>query len=89
MFARFGDGFSGGALAAGCFRDRFGPFHGTPDGPPYRWRNRAPLLSGFSSNSAHHSADNSADRSCYAANRGSGYSTSSLFRNRRDLDVFG
>jgi hypothetical protein len=34
-------------------------------------------------------ADNRADRSCYATNRGSSDSTSSLFRDRRNFDVFG
>ena len=72
-----------------CFRDRFRTFHDAPDGPPCCWSSRASLLGGFSGNSAHHSADNSADRSCYATSRSSGDSTNGLFWDRRDLDVFG
>jgi hypothetical protein len=87
--ALFGNGFFARASFAWFFRDRFGTFHDAADRPPCSWNNRASLLGGFSGNSAHHSADNSANRSCYTASRGPGDSTSSLFWNRRDFDVFG
>jgi hypothetical protein len=62
------------------FRDRFGSLSGLPDGLLSCWTNRTSLSGSFSSNSAHHSANNRADRSCYATDRASGNSTSSLFR---------
>src|SRR5438874_1169348 len=88
-FALFGNGFFARASSRWFFRNRFGTFHHAAEGPPCTWSNRALLLGGFSGNSAHHSADNRANRSCYTASRGSGDSTSGLFWNSRDFDVFG
>src|SRR5437773_12365408 len=88
-FALVGNGFFARAASRWFFRNRFGTFHHATEGPPCTWSNRALLLGGFSGNSAHHSADNRANRSCYTASRGSGDSTSGLFWNSRDFDVFG
>ena len=84
-FALFGNGFFARALSAGGLR----AFHETPGTPRCFGRNWASLLGGFSSNSAYHPTDNSADWSCYTTGRSSGDSTGSLFWDGRDLDDFG
>jgi hypothetical protein len=84
-FALFGNGFFARVSSEGGLR----AFHGTPGTLRCCWSNRASLLGGFSSNSAYHPTDNSANRSCYTTSRGSGDSPGGLLWDGRDFDVFG
>jgi hypothetical protein len=60
-----------------------------PESSPTRLTNAAALFGSFSGKSARHSTNYRADWTCYAADGGSGNGTSSLFRNRWNLDVLG